>query len=204
MCRWNIVSANALQVIDGCNPKTIALGGSGGVVGLTLLDSAGILPFQSRSFRILPYQEAILPKADAPISTKAVMPSVKDPKSSVALRNNSSTLASEISDSGKVPTTSKKNASTATAASKTPKVSAASSKTAVPKIASTKTTTKKTTTTTKTPTAPTEPKAVPIAPAYQKPDTPSDSVTIGIIGIACAGIGFCVALLRRKDAEPVE
>lgn len=166
------------------------------MVGLTLLDSAGILPFQARSFRILPYSGGT--SASGPMSLLTETTTGTRTASSSASQKAAASLTGTSAESA----THSKHATSKTV---TPKAASAKptklASTGTTKSGTTKTTTKKTTTT-KTPAAPKEPKATPIAPAYQKTDTPSDSVTIGIIGIACAGIGFCVALLRRRDTEP--
>jgi hypothetical protein len=200
MCRWQVAPVwGTGQVIDGCNPRAIALNNSGGSIGLTLLDSAGILPFKTKSFQISPFVE--IPKIASTVT--GAKPASKTPltsqKSGISPKN-SVTVGSEILTTTKPKTvTTPKTSTPKTSTSKTPKKTTTTAPV-------TKTTTKKTTTTSKAK-APAEPKTpatkvAAIAPAYQKPQSPSDSVTIGIIGIACAGIGFCLSLLRRKDAEP--
>jgi hypothetical protein len=187
------------QTLDGCNPRAVALGGSGGTVGLTLLDSAGILPFKTRSFQISPFVE--LPKTAAGSQSKAEKspPASQKPATQKSAKSKKTdvTVASDISNL-KAPAPKP-------AANKVPKKITLTKAPAKPKAPSTKTTTvKKTTTTSKAPAAPKAPadKVAPIAPAYQKPQSPSDSVALGIIGIACAGIGFCISLFRRKEPEP--
>lgn len=182
------------QTIDGCNPRAVTLGGSGGTVGLTLLDSAGILPFKTRSFQVSPFAE--LPKTAMPtLPAKAKIPTVS--QKSAKSKKSDVTVASDVS--------ALKNPVPKTAANKTPQKIPLAKTAAKAKASATKTTTvKKTTTTSKVPSAPKAPaaKVAPIAPAYQKPQSPSDSVALGIIGIACAGIGFCLSLFRKREAEP--
>lgn len=58
MCRWQMIPIfGAPQILDGCNPKPVSLGASGGTVALTLLDSAGMLPFKTLHYRIAPYSQ---------------------------------------------------------------------------------------------------------------------------------------------------
>jgi hypothetical protein len=58
MCRWHMTPVFGVpQIVDGCNPKSISLGASGGTVALTLLDSAGVLPFKTLRYQIAPYYQ---------------------------------------------------------------------------------------------------------------------------------------------------
>lgn len=169
MCRWQITPELGREsIVDGCNPGAVALGGSGGTISLTLLDSAGILPFKFNSFQVKPYPSGTSnPK-------KEDIPSVQ------SVVKKSSPKFSESTESRKKQTGTMVSTGSVT----TPKTVA---KKAIPKSSQTKNTTPKktvakkvtTTTTTKSNSSnPTKEPKASIVPLPPKTSSPSDSVTL--------------------------
>lgn len=194
MCRWQMIPIFGVpQILDGCNPKAVSLGASGGTVTLTLLDSAGILPFKTLHYQIAPYsQTPKIPPWASMVSQESANLLQKPQK--ISPKNPSDITAKKTPV---VPSAEKNISSKAT-----------SSKASIkPKNPSTKTTTVKKTTTSKASSPQNSPKAPSVkastqSPSYQNQQTPSDPVALGIIGIACAGMGFCMSIFRRKESEP--
>lgn len=168
MCRWQITPRLGTgSLVDGCNPGAVALGGSGGTISLTLLDSAGILPFKFNSFSVGPYLPGThTPKKESIPSVKSVVKKAS-PKFSESTENIKKQTGNIISTGSTVTPKSvvKKVSPKPTPTKKTPP-----KKTVAKKV---------TTTTTKSNSANAskEPKTT-IVPPLPKTSSPSDSVTL--------------------------